>query len=146
MADQHRRDLVNRKLVLLVGYADELAALLEPRQEGPSGNIERRATERLVQLIVEVTVDTNNLLADSAGLPPPPTSRASFEAARTCRAIREELARRFLVSYVGLRNRIVHDYDRLDDRLVVLAARRLVDDAREYGAQVRAYLEGTLSA
>jgi uncharacterized protein YutE (UPF0331/DUF86 family) len=60
--------------------------------------------------------------------------------------LEDELASLFGRRYVGLRNRIVHDYDRLDDRLVVLAARRLVDDAREYGAQVRAYLEGTLSA
>ena len=52
------------------------------------------------------------------------------------------LAERYRQTYVGLRNRIVHDYDVLDDRIVFYTARRLLDDARSYTAAV----QGVLSA
>jgi uncharacterized protein YutE (UPF0331/DUF86 family) len=43
-------------------------------------------------------------------------------------------------TYVGLRNRIVHDYDVLDSRVVYLTARRLLEDARKYVRSVYRYL------
>jgi uncharacterized protein YutE (UPF0331/DUF86 family) len=43
-------------------------------------------------------------------------------------------------TYVGLRNRIVHDYDVLDSRVVYLTARRLLEDARKYVGSVYRYL------
>lgn len=50
------------------------------------------------------------------------------------------LAERFIASYVGLQDRIVHDYDTLDVGLTVRAAARLLRDAAEYGREVRRYL------
>jgi uncharacterized protein YutE (UPF0331/DUF86 family) len=126
------RAAVHRKLALLLGYADELHALVGRSGPGPAGNVARRAVERLVQLVVEVAVDVNGLLAASASLPPPGSARESFELVARLGVVKPELAARFVASYVGLRNRIVHDYERLDDRLVLRAARRLVADARAF--------------
>ena len=145
MRDEAARALLERKLVLLVAYADELRALVEPTPSGPAAvpgepapNVARRATERLVQLIVEVAVDANGLLVAAADLPPPATARESFVAVRERGVLPKALAERFIASYVGLRNRVVHDYDTLDPQLVRRAARRLVADALAYARHVRA--------
>jgi len=45
---------------------------------------------------------------------------------------------------VGLRNRIVHDYDVLDNRVVYFTARRLMEDGRKYVGSVYRYLSSTV--
>lgn len=57
---------------------------------------------------------------------------------RQARLIQQKLMN--MDSYVGLRNRIVHDYDVLDNRVVYLTARRLMEDARKYVGSVYRYL------
>lgn len=59
------------------------------------------------------------------------------------RIIDEYLLERFHQTYVGLRNRIVHDYDVLDNRIVFHTARRLLDDARSYIAALQDYLSAS---
>ncbi len=141
MLDQTIREVVERKLALLVGYVDELSPLVAGTTPCDSkGNVARRAIERLVQVIVEVTIDVNGLLATAEGQPQPRTARESFRAAATAGFLPEKTAERFITSYVGLRNRIVHDYDTLDARLVEDAARRLAADGLHYAKQVRAWL------
>jgi uncharacterized protein YutE (UPF0331/DUF86 family) len=134
------RATIERKLVLLLGYVDELQPLVVAGRSRSSDNVARRALERLVQLIVETVMDSNGALAADGGLPPPASGRESFDAAERLRAVSPELAQRFRASYVGLRNRIVHEYETLDETLVLRAARRLVGDARSYASAVRSFL------
>lgn len=141
MPDEASRALIERKLTLLVGYADELSSLVGGGPGFLPGNIERRAIERLVQLLVEVATDINGIIAVSRGLRPPATARESFVNARDAGVLDARLAERFIASYVGLRNRIVHDYDTLDVGLTVRAAVRLFQDAAEYGRAVRRFLD-----
>lgn len=144
MLDAATRALVERKLVLLVGYVDELRPLVQGHgAASASGNVARRAIERLVQVVVEVTADTNDILVVALGQPQPQTTRDGFRAMVSANVLDESLISRFVASYVGLRNRIVHDYDKLDPVLVGQAAARLVGDAEEYGRQVKAWLEKT---
>ncbi|MBI5527142.1 MAG: DUF86 domain-containing protein [Deltaproteobacteria bacterium] len=144
MVDTATGALIERKLVLLITYLDELRPLVEGSPKTPvSGNVARRAIERLVQLIVEVTADTNDLLVVALGGPQPQTTRDGFRAMASANVLSEPLTSRFIASYVGLRNRIVHDYDVLNPHLVEQAASRLLKDASEYGAQVKAWIETT---
>jgi uncharacterized protein YutE (UPF0331/DUF86 family) len=141
LADDAQIALVERKLALIVEYTDELEEVLGSDPDGFRGNVQRRAVERLVQLVVEVTTDVNGVIAAMNRLPSPSTSRRSFEAAQQAGVIDENIAQRFKATYVGLRNRIVHDYDRIDDAIVARSAAHLVRDAREYGRQVRDHLQ-----
>lgn len=143
MAEDPKAALVERKLALLVQYTDELSEVLGQDARDLRGNVQRRAVERLVQLVVEVSVDVNGILASMNGMSAPATSRRSFEAALDAKAVSEPLVRRFKATYVGLRNRIVHDYDRIDDAIVARSASKLVDDAREYARQVKAYVDSS---
>lgn len=132
--------LIKLKLTNLSAYLDELAPYLKPPLkdylEVPG---QRRIVERLVQVIVESTIDINGLLVRWAGEAPPATAYLSFEAVHRLGIIDDSLLDRFR-RYVGLRNRIVHDYDVLDNKIVYHAAKRLIEDATKYGQAVNDYL------
>jgi uncharacterized protein YutE (UPF0331/DUF86 family) len=130
---------VQRKLELLAGYVAELEPLVAGGRP-PAGNLERRALERLVQLVVEVAIDVNGLLAAECSLPPPRTSRESFEVLVGTGVLSPAVAEPFIASYVSLRNRLVHDYDRVDPRPLARSAARLVGDSRAYARVVLAHM------
>lgn len=92
-------------------------------------------------VLVEVATDINGIIAASKGLRPPATARESFIAVRDAGILDSRLAERFIASYVGLQDRIVHDCDTLDVGLTVRAAARLLEDAAEFGRQVRRGLD-----
>jgi len=132
-----RQPEVVEKLTALLGYVDELEECTQVSlDEYRANRILRRAVERLCQVIVECAVDVNSILVDDAGRPPPRSARESFEEAHTLGVLDEDVRRRFCQTYVGLRNRIVHDYDTLDDRILLASAQRLVGDARRFVANV----------
>lgn len=137
--------LIRQKLANLTAYVDELAPYLavsfREYQEAPG---HQRIVERLAQVIVECAIDANGMLLIDAGQPPARSARESYEAIHRLGIIDEHLLSRFR-RYVGMRNRIVHDYDRLDSRILFYSAQRLLDDARAYVVQIHSYLEAMLS-
>ena len=139
--DERQVRLIQQKLINMDSYIEELGPYLESslgeylEKPGP-----RRIVERLVQVIIESAVDTNNLLIVASGGVPASTARESFAAVYTLGVIDDHLLTRFRETYVGLRNRIVHDYDVLDNRVVYLTARRLLEDARKYVGSVHRYV------
>jgi len=141
LLDAATRATIERKLALLVAYTDELRPLVQPEKDAPApSNVARRAIERLIQVVVEVATDVNELVVVALGRPQPQTSREGFRAMVTAGVLPEKAVQRFITSYVGLRNRIVHDYDTLDAELVLQAARRLLSDAVAYGRLIRAWV------
>jgi len=143
-ADERHRQLVEHKLAHTDSYIEELAPYLEGSFEVYSQvSGRRRIVERLAQVIIENAIDTNNLLLVAKGTCPAPTARASFEALYQQGIIDKYLLERFRQTYVGLRKRIVHDYDVLDNRIVFYSARRLLDDARSYLAALQGYLSAS---
>ncbi|MBI5485945.1 MAG: DUF86 domain-containing protein [Deltaproteobacteria bacterium] len=140
MPEASRSALLQRKLELLAGFLAELEPLVRPGRQ-PGGNLERRAMERLVQVVVEAAIDVNGLLLAARSLPPPGSARESFVSVRDAGLLPKNVAERFILSYVGLRNRIVHDYDTLDPSLVARAASRLLSDARAYARAVASHLD-----
>jgi len=139
--DTEQVHLIRQKLASLTAYVDELGPYLATSyQEYRERPGHRRIVERLAQVIVECAIDANGLLLISAGQPPAQSAGQSFEAIHQLGIVDEHLLSRFQ-RYVGMRNRIVHDYDRLDNRTLFYSARRLLDDARTYVEQVHHYLE-----
>ena len=143
--DSHRyRQLIVQKLANLDSYIVELAPYLEGDFETYNQAAgRRRIVERLAQVIIESAIDTNNLLLVARGIGPASTARASFEALYQQDIIDEHLMQRFRQTYVGLRNRIVHDYDVMDNRVVFYTAHRLLDDARSYVSTLQSYLSAS---
>jgi len=127
--DYLERTLAELEPYLKAGYAEYL------RQPAY-----RRATERLVQSIVEIAGDTSELILQAAGKPAPGSMRDALSGIHELGVLDDSLFERFNRTYVGLRNRIVHDYETLDNRILFNSAKRLRRDAQAFLKAVTRYL------
>ncbi len=123
--------LLERKLRSLRDYLDELAAVA-PAVEADydASPTVRRAVERLVQVVVECAADAGDLLLTVQGVSTGDSAREIFSGLHAAGVIDVDLHRRFAHDYSGVRNRIVHDYDKLDHAAIWRTARQLAPDGR----------------
>lgn len=134
-----RDEAVERKLAALAGYIEELRPLTAVDLDTYRGDApRRRAIERLLQLCTEAAADACGALLSARGRAPAPDMRSDFTQAAALGALPAELAER-LGRAAGLRDRLVHDYDRLDDALVWAAARAALKDFPTFIAAVATY-------
>jgi uncharacterized protein YutE (UPF0331/DUF86 family) len=134
------RALVRRKLAGILrnlGDLDSVDGL--SLGEFRSERFRQKGTERILQETVEAAVDVNLHVLRALRHPVPPDYFSSFVAMGERHLIPLELARALAPS-TGLRNRLVHDYDEIDDQVVldaVAMARKLFP---EYVRQVEGLL------
>jgi uncharacterized protein YutE (UPF0331/DUF86 family) len=108
-------DAVQRRLALLAAYADPLAGL---RDLAPGDYASRRFEARyLVQACAQICIDLANHLIASAGWPAARDQRDAFARLAEHGVLDLSLAER-LQALAGLRNRLVHLYDDIDDARV----------------------------
>jgi uncharacterized protein YutE (UPF0331/DUF86 family) len=116
-------DLVRRKLATLARNLQDLGRVEGmPLDEYRADRFLQKGTERLLQESVEAAVDTNLHLLRSRGHPVPSDYFQSFTELGRQGMIPQPLADSLAPS-AGLRNRLVHEYDRLDDAIVLDAVR-----------------------
>ncbi|MFG0316036.1 MAG: DUF86 domain-containing protein [Planctomycetota bacterium JB042] len=137
------RDIVIRKLERIV----ESLRLLEPMrelsvEEYGADVYRRKAIERLLQEVVESAVDLNAHLLVGSGEPAPDDLFTSFLAIGDLGILDRDLARSLAPS-AGLRNRLVHEYDRIDDSIVLAAVRSALDLFPRYVASVERFADGS---
>lgn len=132
---------IRRKLSLLV----ENLRLLEPTsrlslEAWLSDRDVHDASERRLQLVIEAAIDVNAHLLVGAGHPAPTDAYRSFlEVAGRLRVVPPDLAARLAPS-AGLRNRLVHRYDELDDERVWRGMQDAVANFPAYVDAVDRYL------
>jgi uncharacterized protein YutE (UPF0331/DUF86 family) len=132
--------LVRRKLALISRNLDDLATVDGlPLDAYVADRFRRKGTERLLQETVEAAVDINLHIARSEGAPASPDYYGSFLEAGRRGIIPPALAER-LAPATGLRNRIVHEYDAIDDEIVLDAVSDAVRDFGEFVADLEAWL------
>ncbi len=130
MAARKPHGVLLAKLQNLEAYLQELESLVRiPLAEFMERPYYRRTAERLIQIIVEDAIDCGTLVLDLLGKPIPVASREVFVRLHQAGVLGRSLAHRFQ-EYVGLRNRIVHDYDRIEAPLAYRVGQRLVRDGR----------------
>ena len=100
----------------------------------------RKGTERLLQEAIEAALDTASHLVVRAGRPAPADFYSSFLELAEVGAIDRELASA-LAPAAGLRNRLVHEYDDLDDGIVLQSTGKALELLPRFIAQVQAYLQ-----
>lgn len=105
-------DDLQQKLNYLTSYIDELNSWHENPPEGCCSRALQRILERMVQLIVECAADAGDLWLQMKGYETGESVRGVFERLRESGLINDEEIERF-AEYVSLRNRIVHDYERV---------------------------------
>lgn len=97
-------------------------------------------TERLLQLIVEAASDINDHITVSMGKRPPEDYKASFRHAAEAKLILNDLADE-LEKSAGMRNILVHEYMRIDNRVVYDTIPLAIKHYTEYVRQINDFLK-----
>ena len=118
--------LVRRKLATIVRALDDLATVEAlSLEEYRRDRLRQKGAERLLQETVEAAVDVNLHLLRAGGHAAATDYYTSFTEAGRHELIPSSLANE-LAPAAGLRNRLVHEYDQIDDAIILAAkARRL---------------------
>jgi uncharacterized protein YutE (UPF0331/DUF86 family) len=122
-------DDLRQKLVSLASYADELDEWVANPPDPSRPRALQRVAERLLQVIVECAADAGDLWLAQHGHPLGESVRGVFQRLRDLGVIAPDLEQRF-ATYTTMRNRIVHDYDRVDGQEIVRRAAQLPADVR----------------
>lgn len=132
--------LVRRKLTVISRNLDDLAEVdgLE-LQNYREDRFRRKGTERLLQETVEAAVDANLHILRAAGAGTPPDYFQSFVDVGREGVIPPDLAESLAPS-AGLRNRLVHEYEEIDDQIVLDAVTEAREGFGDYVARVEAWL------
>ncbi|MDQ3990086.1 MAG: DUF86 domain-containing protein [Actinomycetota bacterium] len=128
------RDRLHERLETLGAYLRELRRLRElPIAEYLHGEV--YAGRYLVQVSAQTCIDLANHIIASEGWRSPRDFGDAFTVLREHDVINEELAGR-LRGLAGLRNRLVHVYDEIDDRRVHHALATGLSDLDAFAAAV----------
>ncbi len=124
--------VIRRKLTNLTQYIKELQPLTNYTIKEYSENyFIKRTGERLVQLIVENIVDVNSMIIAEEKQPPPKDYYVSFEIMAKLGYLPEQFAEE-LAPFTGMRNRIVHEYDKIEDDIIFSNIPKLLQMSTEY--------------
>jgi uncharacterized protein YutE (UPF0331/DUF86 family) len=136
-------DLVIRKMVLITGDLDTLRRMAQKsRAEFLASDIDELAAERCLERAIGRMIDINYHLITESGHPPPADYHASFTYLTKLGILSRDFAEQ-IASCAGLRNRIAHEYDDIDPRMVYEALRTALRDIPLYLQGVRDYLNRT---
>lgn len=110
--------IVNKKLSVIV----EALKVLEPIKgmsldDYRKDIYKRKAAERLLQELIEAAIDTNAHIITASGHAAPNDYYESFTRLGELGVIDMQLAKKLAPS-AGLRNRLVHEYDDINDSVV----------------------------
>ena len=129
------------KLDLIKKYAGDLEKVLQT----PIGQIKKNfvavyAIERIFQLIVDEIIDINNHIILRNKLEVPDDFQSTFLILAQNDVIGEAFAKK-IAPVVGLRNILVHRYEKIDKDLFLSSVAKERDDFREYIKEMGQYIE-----
>ncbi len=137
--------IIRRKLAAIVENSKALEPIARMTQRQYLDDLyKRKATERLLQELVEAAIDINIYIIVQTGQTVPDDYYESFIKAGALRIISSDLAEKLAPS-AGLRNRLVHEYNMLEHPVVLDAVRKAEELYTEYVRQVEDYIERTPS-
>ena len=99
----------------------------------------KRAVEREIQLIVECATDINNMILKKLGRGPAVDYFNSFLDLAELQVFEMEFALKIAPS-TGLRNILVHEYQKIDDGIVFQSIANILNYYRQYLKKISEYL------
>jgi len=133
-------DVLKRKLARIVENLGALRPIQEMSHKEYTRDLyKRKATERLLQELIEAAVDINLHLISQTGHSIPDDYYQSFVKLGELKIISRDLAEKLAPS-AGLRNRLVHEYDAIEDGLVLQSVAMAEDLYAQYVKEIKDYL------
>ena len=137
------KDIVKKKLSVIVRNLEALIGISRlTRQEYEEDLYRRKAAERLLQELIEAAIDINTHLIVEHGGTVPDTYFESFLELGSLHVTSAELARSLAPSS-GLRNRLVHEYDDIDDSIVYESIDQAITLYTEYVWIIKDYIDNS---
>jgi uncharacterized protein YutE (UPF0331/DUF86 family) len=133
------RERILSKLDALDNHLAELRSIAPSRFENYLPTEKRRSCERLLQISVEVVIDTCALLVTGLRLGLPAEEDDLFDRLAQRGVVSAAMAET-LRRMKGLRNLLVHEYGRIDDRLMFETVRARLGDFDTFKGEVLAFL------
>lgn len=113
--------IIKRKLAVIIGNLKALEPIKDMNIDDYLEDLyKRKATERLLQELIEAAIDINIHMIVEAGHTVPDDYYESFIKVGELKIISLDLAQKLAPS-AGLRNRLVHEYGRLEHSMVLKA-------------------------
>lgn len=134
------RSAVTDKLLKMDRYINELEeAKPASYQDYISNKILNYGIERLIQLIIELALDINNIIIKDKAKPPAADYFNSFIELIEIGVLEEEFAYKIAPS-TGLRNRLVHEYEKIDNKIVYQSIDKTCQFYRDYMKKISNYI------
>lgn len=135
------RELIEKKLSLIAEYIGELLATVKfKNDEIKSDKPKLRAVERLLQMIVDTAIDINSHIISENKLADSDDYQGTFSILGDNKILPETFAKKIAQS-VGLRNAVVHQYEKIDIDRMIDTVRNEIVDYREYIKFINNFLE-----
>ncbi len=135
------KQLIENKAVAISRYIEEIEPLLKfSNEEIKNDGTRLHASERLIQLIVDAAIDINTHIIAEKKLEVPDDYHGTFEELFRGKILTHELAKKIAPS-VGLRNRIIHQYEKVDLDLMLSSAKKGITDYVEYLKQIKNFID-----
>lgn len=136
------KEIMRRKLAVIIENLKALEPIKDMGKEEYLVDVyKRKATERLLQELIEAAIDINTHIIVQIANIAPDDYYESFIKAGELKIIPARLAEKLAPS-TGLRNRLVHEYD-LIEHLKVLEAVIMAEELySEYVKEIEGYLSG----
>lgn len=126
------KSVVKQKIKQVLIYLGEIEPILELNFENYKKDIYKiRTLERNIQLIVDNMIDINNELILDKNIEPADDYFGSFIKLKETGIFPEELIN-ILAPLTGLRNRIVHEYDKIDQKILFVTIQKRAEEIKKY--------------
>jgi uncharacterized protein YutE (UPF0331/DUF86 family) len=134
------KEVIRRKIAVIIENLKALEAVKDITIEEYRDDIyKRKATERLLQELIEAAIDINTHIIVQTGNRVPDDYFESFIKAGEYNIIPKNIAGKLAPS-AGLRNRLVHEYDLLDHSRILEAVKIAEDLYPRYIKAIEDYL------
>ena len=138
------KDIIKRKLTVIIRNLEALGEISQLTIREYEGDLYRRkAAERLLQELIEAAIDINTHLIVELGGTVPDTYYETFLKLESLKVLSRELSQGLAPS-AGLRNRLVHEYDTIDDSVVYDSVGQATKLYTEYIRAVKEYIDTRL--
>ena len=136
-------EIVKRKLAIIVENLKALEPIKSMKRDQYGKDLfKRKATERLLQELIEAAIDINTHIIVETGNAAPDDYYESFIKVGELNIIPPDLAEKLAPS-AGLRNRLVHEYDSLDHAIVLDAVKTAEELYPRYMREIEDYISKT---
>ena len=135
-------EFIYKKLETMKGYMEELRQLLDSTSDkdffSDSGKL--RIAERLVQLIVDGMIDVNQHIIHELNLKISEDLQGTFLILGENNVLPKDFAQK-IAPVTGVRNILVHQYEKLDKEMFIRNLRKHFSDFEKYQQYIVEYLK-----